>query len=74
MSFDWFNRKTINMVGPAPTLPAILGANVPKTNNADLQSTGFELDLSWRDRIDAVQYGVHVLLSDDRQKVLKISE
>ncbi len=71
MSFDWFNRKTVNMVGPAPTLPAVLGADVPKTNNADLQSTGFELDLSWRDRIDAVQYGVHVLLSDDRQKVLK---
>lgn len=46
MSFDWFNRKTVNMVGPAPTLPAILGAAVPKTNNADLQSTGFELDLS----------------------------
>lgn len=71
MSFDWFNRKTVNMVGPAPTLPAILGAAVPKTNNADLQSTGFELDLSWRDRVGGVQYGVHVLLSDDRQKVLK---
>lgn len=71
MSFDWFNRKTINMVGPAPTLPATLGTAVPQTNNADLQSTGFELDLSWRDRIGDVQYGVHVLLSDDRQKVLK---
>lgn len=70
-SFDWFNRKTINMVGPAPELPVILGAAVPKTNNADLLSTGFELDLSWRDRIGKVQYGVHVLLSDDRQKVLK---
>ena len=71
ISFDWFNRKTIDMVGPAPTLPAVLGTDVPKTNNADLQSTGFELDLSWRDRIGEVQYGAHILLSDDRQKVLK---
>lgn len=70
-SFDWFNRKTIDMVGPAPELPVILGAAVPKTNNANLLSTGFELDLSWRDRIGKVQYGVHFLLSDDRQKVLK---
>lgn len=25
VSFDWFNRKTINMVGPAPELPVTLG-------------------------------------------------
>ncbi|WP_233587563.1 TonB-dependent receptor [Parabacteroides sp. AF18-52] len=71
MSFDWFNRKTVNMVGPAPELPVILGTAVPKTNNADLLSRGFELDLSWRDQIGEVQYGAHLLLSDDRQKILK---
>jgi len=48
VSFDWFNRKTINMVGPAPELPVTLGANVPKMNNAEMQYTGFELDLGWR--------------------------
>lgn len=71
VSFDWFNRKTINMVGPAPELPVTLGANVPKMNNADMQSTGFELDLGWRDRIKDFDYGVHLLLSDDRQKILR---
>lgn len=71
MSFDYFVRKTINMVGPAPELPIVLGTSVPKTNNADLQSAGWELDLSWRDQIKDVRYGVHLLLSDDRQKVLK---
>ncbi len=70
LSFDWFNRKTINMVGPAPTLPVILGTEVPKTNNADLVSRGFELDIAWRDRIGDFQYGAHLLLSDDRQKIL----
>ncbi|MEG2856825.1 TonB-dependent receptor [Bacteroides sp.] len=69
VSFDYFNRKTINMVGPAPELPYILGASVPKTNNADMVSTGFELDVAWRDHIGKVSYGVHLLLSDDRQKV-----
>ncbi len=45
LSFDWFNRKTVDMVGPAPELPVTLGAAVPKTNNTDMQSVGFELDL-----------------------------
>ena len=71
MSLDYFVRKTLNMVGPAPELPAILGTPVPRVNNADMQSTGFELDLSWRDHINDFSYGIHALLSDDRQKVLR---
>lgn len=71
MSFDFFNRKTIDMVGPAPELPVILGAAVPKVNNADMQSVGWELDLGWQDRIKDFSYNVHFLLSDDRQKILK---
>lgn len=71
LSFDWFNRKTIDMVGPAPELPVILGTDVPKTNNTDMQSVGFELDLGWQDRIKDFSYGIHFLLSDDRQKILK---
>lgn len=71
LSFDWFVRTTFDMVGPAPELPVTLGTAVPKMNNADLRSTGFELDLSWRDRISDFSYGIHFLLSDDRQKVLK---
>lgn len=70
MSFDYFVRKTFDMVGPAPELPIILGTAVPKANNADMQSAGFELDVAWRDQINDFRYGVHVLLSDDRQKVL----
>lgn len=70
-SFDYFVRKTIGMVGPAPELPSALGTPVPRANNADMQSTGFELDLAWRDNINDFKYGVHVLLSDSKQKVLE---
>ena len=35
-SFDYFWRKTKNMVGPGVELPAILGTSVPATNNTDL--------------------------------------
>ena len=71
-SFDYFNRETLNMVGPAPELPHTLGTAVPKTNNADMLSSGFELSLSWRDRIgEDFRYGIGILVSDARQKILK---
>ena len=70
-SFDYFNRKTLDMVGPAPELPVILGADVPKINNADMESYGFELEISWRDRIGNVNYGIKGVLSDARQKITR---
>ena len=71
MSFDYFVRTTYDMVGPAPELPLTLGTDVPKVNNADMRSTGFELDIAWRDQIRDFRYGVHFLLSDDQQKILR---
>lgn len=50
-SFDYYNRMTLDMVGPAPELPYILGLEVPKTNNTDLKTYGFDLDVSWNDRL-----------------------
>ena len=70
-SFDWFIRKTKDMVGPAPTLPAILGTSAPKINNTDLKSVGWDLELSWKDRIGEVGYGVKLVLSDAVQTVTK---
>ncbi|MGL5620406.1 MAG: SusC/RagA family TonB-linked outer membrane protein, partial [Tannerellaceae bacterium] len=70
-SFDYFVRKTLDMIGPAPELPEILGTSVPKLNNADMESYGFELEVSWRDRIGNVSYGVKGVLSDAQQKVTR---
>lgn len=66
-SFDYYTRFTDNMVGPAPELPSILGVNVPKTNNCDLKTIGWELALNWRDRLsNGLGYGIGLSLSDAR--------
>jgi len=70
-SIEYFKRKTLDMVGPAPQLPAILGIAVPKTNNADMQSAGFDFDIQWRDKIGKVNYGIKFNLSDAQQKILR---
>lgn len=64
-SFDYFRRYTENMVGPAPQLPNTLGLNPPRTNNCDLQTRGWEISVSWRDRLkNGLGYGISASLSD----------
>lgn len=71
LSFDKFIRYTDDMIGPAPTLPAILGTAVPKTNNTNLKTYGFELDLNWQDRLsNGIGYNARVTLSDSRTTIL----
>jgi TonB-linked SusC/RagA family outer membrane protein len=71
-SFDWYNRKTLNMVGPAPQLPVTLGTAVPQTNNTDLKSIGFEMEIGWNDRLkNGLGYGIKALLSDYRTTVTR---
>lgn len=70
-SLGYFMRKTLDMVGPAPELSSILGTGVPKVNNCDMKSYGFELELAWRDQIGDFSYGVTFNLSDAQQEVTR---
>ena len=70
-SFDYFVRYTYDMIGPAPELSSSLGTSVPKINNSDMKSYGFELELGWRDQIKDFSYGAKFVLSDDQQEILK---
>lgn len=71
-SFDYYIRNTKNMVGNAPELPAILGTAVPRTNNTDLRTNGWELQINWRDVLNnGLSYGVGLNLSDARTKITR---
>ena len=69
INFDWFQRKALDMVGPAPELPNILGIGVPKVNNLDMTSKGWELQAGWRDVIRDFSYGVTLSLSDNKVSI-----
>lgn len=71
-SFDWYRRDTKDMLVAGLALPAVLGANVPNENNADLKTTGWELELSWRDRLSSgFSYWVKGTLSDYIAEITK---
>ncbi len=63
-SFDYYQRKTMDMVGPGQSLPNVLGATVPNVNSLDMTSKGWEVTISWRDRIQDFNYGVSFNLYD----------
>ena len=69
-TFDWFNRLTKDMIGPAPELGSTLGTTAPQVNNCDMRSRGWELELGWRDRVGEFNYGIRFNISDARQFIL----
>ena len=69
-TFDYYSRTTKDMIGPAPVLGSVLGTDAPRTNNCDMRTTGWELELGWRDQIEGVKYGVRFNISDHKSKIL----
>lgn len=71
-NFDWFERRTTDMVGPSESKPGVLGANVPKMNNATLQTRGWEVSLSWKHNIgNDFSYFVNMNISDYKSEITK---
>lgn len=74
LSFDWYKRKTTGMILPGSPLPAVFGATVPKENNGDLSTKGWEVSLSWHDHINMskpLHYGVRLTLADNVSYITK---
>lgn len=69
VSFDWFDRTTSDMIGPAEALPALLGAAAPRENNAELQTRGWEAVVRWRGNLGEVGYSLSANLSDNKTTV-----
>lgn len=71
-SFDWFDRRTINMLTEGDKLPAILGTDSPRRNNADMKTNGWELSVKWNDALsNGLTYDVSLILSDYQSKITK---
>ena len=74
-TFDFYIRDTKDMVRSV-TLPAVLGTSGGKENIADMRTTGWELELTWRDKINnvlgsALDYSVTLGLSDYQAEITK---
>lgn len=68
-SFEYYIRKNNDML-ISLTYPQSLGATAPKTNSGGYRANGWELQLTWRDKIGKdFSYNIGFSLSDARTKV-----
>ncbi len=72
---DLYRRWTEDMFTVGPSVPAIYGTTVPKGNYADMETTGFEITLSWTDQFKLAgkpfNYDFRVTLSDYTSVITK---
>lgn len=58
-TLEYFHKKTDNILISLPA-PAVHGTtSLPKVNSAQVSNQGFELTLTWNDRIGNVNYGIN---------------
>lgn len=71
-TFDIFQRLTTDMIGPSEAKPGVLGADVPKANNSELRTRGWELSLNWRQSLSKdFSYFINFNLYDYNSVVTK---
>lgn len=69
---DWYQRLTKNQLGPARALPGVIGADLPNENNSTMKTNGWEINISWRDRLECgLGYSVTAMLFDYQSEITK---
>lgn len=71
-SFDLYKRNTYDILYKRD-IPAIIGLSASEQNIAEVENKGWDLQLSWNDKVGGFEYGVDFVLSDVHNKVLNLN-
>jgi TonB-linked SusC/RagA family outer membrane protein len=74
LAFDYFNKKTKDLIMSGVTLSTIVGNNASPINAGSIQNKGMEIELGWNDRVGDFRYGVKANLATLNNKVISIYE
>ena len=72
VTFDWYRKDTKDWLVDAPTL-ASYGTGAPTINGGAVRNSGFELSLTWADKVGDFFYNIGVNGSYNKNKVLYIN-
>ncbi len=70
-TFDWYLRTTKDMLQAGVEMPGVIGADAPMQNIANMQTKGWELSLTWRDKIGDWSYNIGANIYDHKSKITK---
>lgn len=73
MNFDWYKRNTDGMLAAGIEIPGVVGTQAPMQNVADMYTSGWELNVSWRDKIGDFSYRVGFNVYDSRSEITKFN-
>ncbi|GHT33101.1 SusC/RagA family TonB-linked outer membrane protein [Bacteroidia bacterium] len=72
VGFDWYTKKTTDMLVPANWSYLAGNATKPQINIGDMENKGIDLSIGWRDRKGAFRYNITGNISTYRNKVLRL--
>ncbi|MBK0381942.1 TonB-dependent receptor [Pedobacter sp. SD-b] len=71
LNFDYYNKHTYNLLYKLP-VPLFTGLTAPFQNAAEMKTKGFDLNISWRDKINEFHYSIGANLSDSKSNVTNL--
>lgn len=70
VSFDYFKERRNNILSNRNTAPMLIGATLPAYNMGEMENSGFELDVNYRNNIRDFNYWGRFNYSFARNKIL----
>lgn len=72
INFDWYRRRTTDILTDGLKYPAVLGASSPQVNSGTIDTKGWELIMKYKNATDfGLSYDVTLTLGDYQSKVVK---
>ena len=68
VGLDWYKKTTKDLLVNAPAMPES-GVSSITLNAGEVQNSGFEVELSWKDRIGDLSYGISANLATLKNEV-----
>ena len=74
VAFDWYTRTTSDMLTQVPIPKSSGTGSVDFVNIGEVNNTGIDLNISWRDQIGQLRYAVSGQISQYTNNVVKLND
>ncbi len=74
VTFDWYTRTTSDMLTQVPIPKTAGSATIPYVNIGEVNNTGIDLNVTYRDRIGDFRYSISAMYSQYKNNVVKLND
>ena len=74
VTFDWYTRTTSDMLTQVPIPKTAGSATIPYVNIGEVNNTGIDINVTYRDRIGDLRYSISAMYSQYKNNVVKLND